>query len=183
MLSAEKFNQLYQASKMGLDQLAKGLVRPGLELEDAIRALRNWRRGLVKPAPQTEDIRRLAEAFGVEPGDLMEWRSSCRYAPMSASKARLVTRLIAGKSVQEALDILAFTRRRAAPVVTKVLRAAVADADEQQADTERLVVKEARVDDAGRRLGTKQFRPKDRGRAHEIRKRACHIHVTVTEAR
>jgi ribosomal protein L22 len=66
-------------------------------------------------------------------------------------------------------------------MVAKVLRAAIADADEQEADVEALVVKEARVDDAGRRVGTKQFRAKDRGRAHEIRKRACHIHVTITE--
>lgn len=182
MLSVEKLNRLYQASQMGLDQLAKAIIRPGFDLQDAIRALRNWRRGLFKPMPQTEDIRRLAEAFSVGPGDLMEWRSSCRYAPMSASKVRRVTRLIAGKPVQEALDTLTFTRKRAALAVTKVLSAAVADADEQQADVDRLVVKEARVDDAGRRLGTKQFRAKDRGRAHEIRKRACHIHVTVTGA-
>ena len=61
-------------------------------------------------------------------------------------------------------------------------KAAVADADEQQADVDTLYVCEARVDDAGVRLGTKRWIPKDRGRAHPIRKRACHIHVTVTQA-
>ena len=66
-------------------------------------------------------------------------------------------------------------------MVNQVLKAAVADADEQEADVDRLVVQEARVDDAGTRLGTKRWIPKDRGRAYQIRKRACHIHVTVTQ--
>jgi large subunit ribosomal protein L22 len=66
-------------------------------------------------------------------------------------------------------------------MVGKLLKCATADADEQQADVDTLVVKEARVDDAGVRMGTKRFRAKDRGRAHAIRKKACHIHVTITQ--
>jgi large subunit ribosomal protein L22 len=84
--------------------------------------------------------------------------------------------------VQEALDVLKFTHKRAASMVVKVLKAAIADADEQQADVDNLYVSEAHVDDAGIRVGTKRWIPKDRGRAHPIRKKACHIHVTVTEA-
>jgi ribosomal protein L22 len=67
-------------------------------------------------------------------------------------------------------------------MVDKVLKAAMADADEHQADVDTLVVKEARVDEAGIRLGTKRWIPKDRGRAHPISKKACHIHVTVSQA-
>jgi ribosomal protein L22 len=67
-------------------------------------------------------------------------------------------------------------------MIDKVLKSAVADADEQQADTDNLYVSSARVDDAGLRIGTKRFIAKDRGRAHPIRKKACHIHVTVTQA-
>ncbi|MEK7996761.1 MAG: uL22 family ribosomal protein, partial [Planctomycetota bacterium] len=84
--------------------------------------------------------------------------------------------------VQDAMDTLKFTRKRAAGMIDKVLRSAVADADEQQADVDSLYVSEARVDDAGIRLGTKRWIAKDRGRAHSIRKKACHIHITVTQA-
>ncbi|MHC4739294.1 MAG: 50S ribosomal protein L22 [Planctomycetota bacterium] len=112
---------------------------------------------------------------------MLDWRSSYRYAPLSARKARLVTELIAGRSVQDAMDILKFTEKRAAPMVDKVLKSAVADADEQQADVESLYVSSARVDEAGIRVGTKRWIPKDRGRAHPISKKACHIHVIVTQ--
>ena len=79
------------------------------------------------------------------------------------------------------MDILKFTNKRAAGMVDKVLKTAVADADEQRADVDNLYVSEARVDDAGVRIGTKRWIAKDRGRAHPIRKKACHIHVTVTQ--
>ena len=101
---------------------------------------------------------------------------------MSARKARLVAQLIAGRSVQDAMDILKFTRKRAATMIDKVLRSAVADADERQVDVDKLYVCSARVDDAGIRIGTKRWIPKDRGRAHPIHKKACHIHITVTQA-
>ena len=80
------------------------------------------------------------------------------------------------------MDILKFTRKRAATMIDKVLKSAVANADEQQADVENLYISNARVDDAGVRIGTKRWIPKDRGRAHPIRKKACHIHVIVTQA-
>ncbi|MHC5082333.1 MAG: 50S ribosomal protein L22 [Planctomycetota bacterium] len=113
---------------------------------------------------------------------MSEWVSSYRYAPMSASKARLVTQLIAGRDVQDALDLLTFTNKRAAVHVKKVLQSAIASADEQEADVDNLYVCEARVDQAGRRIGTKAWHPKDRGRAHPICKQASHIYVTVSEA-
>ena len=166
---------------MSAGQLAKHLVHGGMDLADASGALRNWQRGLFKPAPTAEDLQRLASALGVDAHQLKDWHCAYRYAPMSASKARLVTRLIVGRRVQDAMDLMKFTHRRAAPMVGKLLKCATADADEQQADVDALVVKEARVDDAGRRIGTKQFRAKDRGRAHAIFKKACHIHVTVTQ--
>ena len=113
---------------------------------------------------------------------MADWRSSYRFAPISARKARLVTQLIIGRSVQDAMDVLKFTQKRAAAMVDKVLRTAIADADEQRADVDSLYVSEARVDDAGVRMGTKRWIPKDRGRAHPISKKACHIHITVTQA-
>ncbi|NLW82915.1 MAG: 50S ribosomal protein L22 [Phycisphaerae bacterium] len=153
-----------------------------MSVADASGAIRNWRRGLYKPVPTRQDVERLAGGLGIETNAISEWRASYRYAPMSARKARLVTALIAGRDVQDALDLLTFTPKRAASAIKKVLQNAVANADEQEADKDGLVVAEARVDQAGRRLGTKAWRAKDRGRAHPIRKEASHIHITVSEA-
>jgi large subunit ribosomal protein L22 len=83
--------------------------------------------------------------------------------------------------VQEALDVLKFEHRRAARMVEQVLKSAIANADEAEADVESLYVVEARVDGAGRRIGTKGWIAKDRGRAHPIKKEASHIHVSVSE--
>ncbi len=182
MLSANKLKRLCELRQVGIEQLANQLVRGGLNAEEAAAAVRNWQKGLFKPIPGREDIRRLATALSAEVNDLVDWRSSYRFAPISARKARLVTQLIVGRRVQEAIDILKFTRKRAATIIDKVLKSAVADADEQQADVDNLYVSEARVDDAGLRIGTKRWMPKDRGRAHPIHKKACHIHVTVTQA-
>lgn len=106
------------------------------------------------------------------------WTSKHRYARISPRKARLVTGLIADRHVNEALDLLKFTRKRASIMVDKVLRAAMADADEKEADVRNLFVYEARVDEGPM---IKRFRPKDRGRAHPIKKRTSHIVVTVGE--
>jgi len=182
MLSANKLKELCQQRQMGIEQLAGQLVRGGLNNEEAVTAVKNWQKGLFKPIPCREDIRHLAAALSAEVNDLVTWRSSYRFAPISARKARLVTQLIVGRSVQDAMDILKFTRKRAATMVDKVLKTAVADADEQHADVDNLYVSEARVDDAGVRIGTKRWIPKDRGRAHPIASKACHIHITVAEA-
>ncbi|HSW01914.1 MAG TPA: 50S ribosomal protein L22 [Sedimentisphaerales bacterium] len=167
---------------VSVEQLARSIAHGGVSLKDAVGALKNWQRSLFRPLPKPEDVKRLAETLSVEPVEISDWHSSYQYAPMSARKVRLVTDLIIGRPVQDAIDTLKFTRKRAAPMVDKVLKAAMADADEQQADVGALVVKEARVDEAGIRLGTKRWIPKDRGRAHPISKKACHIHVTVSQA-
>lgn len=108
----------------------------------------------------------------------MAWTSKHRFARISPSKARLVTALVAGRHVDEALELLKYTRKRACSLVDKVLRAAMADADEQEADVRKLFVHEARVDEGPR---IKRFQPKDRGRAHPILKRTSHIVITVDE--
>ncbi len=181
MLSASKLKELSNERRMSVDALAGHLARGGFDVQKATAAVKNWQKGLFKPLPRAEDVRRLATALSVEVNDLNDWRSSYRYAPISPQKARLVAQLIVGRSVQDALDILKFTRKRAASMVEKILRSAIADADEQQADVDSLYVSGARVDDAGVRIGTKRWIPKDRGRAHPIRKKACHIHITVTQ--
>ncbi len=181
MLSAGKLQELCRERQMDIGQLAERLAGAKLNKKQAVAAVKNWQKGLFKPEPRADDIRRLATALSVEVNDIADWRSSYRFAPMSARKARLVTQLIVGRSVQDAMDLLKFTRKRAATMIDKVLRSAVADADEQQVDVDNLYVSSARVDDAGIRIGTKRWIPKDRGRAHPIRKKACHIHITVTQ--
>ncbi|MHC4204424.1 MAG: 50S ribosomal protein L22 [Planctomycetota bacterium] len=181
MLSADKLKELCRQQQINIDELASHLARGGFDKQRATVAVKNWQKGLFKPEPRAEDIRRLATALSAEVNDLVDWRSSYRYAPMSARKARLVTEMITGLRVQEAMDVLKFTRKRAATMIDKVLKSAVADADEQQAEVDNLYVSSARVDDAGIRVGTKRWIPKDRGRAHPIRKKACHIQVTVTQ--
>ena len=181
MLSAGKLQELCRERQMDIGQLAERLAGAKLNKKQAVAAVKNWQKGLFKPEPRADDIRRLATALSVEVNDIADWRSSYRFAPMSARKARLVTQLIVGRSVQDAMDLLKFTRKRAATMIDKVLRSAVADADEQQVDVDNLYVSSARVDDAGVRIGTKRWIPKDRGRAHPIRKKACHIHITVTQ--
>lgn len=108
----------------------------------------------------------------------MAWTSKHRYARISPRKARLVTELIQGRHVNDALDTLRFTHKRASVLVEKVLRAAMADAGEREADVNALFVVEARVDEGPT---IKRFQPKDRGRAHPIMKRTSHIVVTVDE--
>ncbi|MBN1804493.1 MAG: 50S ribosomal protein L22 [Sedimentisphaerales bacterium] len=182
MLSAEKLKEYSRERKVDIDHLADRLTGARFNKKQAVAAVKNWQKGLFKPEPKTDDINRLAAALSVEASDIADWRSSYRYAPMSARKARLVTQLIVGRSVQDAMDILKFTRKRAASMIDKVLKSAVANADGQQVDVDNLYVSSARVDDAGIRIGTKRWIAKDRGRAHPIHKKACHIHVTITQA-
>ena len=108
----------------------------------------------------------------------MPYTAKHRFARISPRKARLVTDLIRGRHVNEALEILRFVNKRAAVMIDKVLRSAIADADEKEADVSRLYVAEAHVDEGP---SSRRWRPKDRGRAHPIDKRTSHIVVTVDE--
>jgi large subunit ribosomal protein L22 len=108
----------------------------------------------------------------------MAWTAMHRYARISERKARLLAALIRGRNCDEAVSLLKFTHKRAAVMVDKVLKSAMASANEQEAAMNKLYVSEARVD-AGPII--KRFRPKDRGRAHSIKKRTSHIVVAVDE--
>ncbi len=109
----------------------------------------------------------------------MEFRASHRYAPISARKARLVVDLIRGKHVNDALHILRATPKRAAYMVDKVLRSALANADQSlEADMESLHVKQAWVDEGPTR---KKYRAAARGRTKPIRGRTSHINVVLDD--
>ena len=107
----------------------------------------------------------------------MEIRSIYKGARLSAFKCREVTREIQGLSVSNALDLLTHTPRKAARLVEKTLRSAVANAEHNaNLRADRLVVKEAVV---GEGPTMKRFRPRAQGRAARIRKRTSHITVVL----
>ncbi len=109
----------------------------------------------------------------------MQVKSIHRYAKISAFKAREVTRAIQGMPASDALDLLRFTPKKAAGLVLKTLKSAIANAENNnEANPSELVVKEAVV---GEGPTLKRFQPKARGSAGPIRKRTSHISVTVTD--
>lgn len=109
----------------------------------------------------------------------METRAITRDVRISAQKGRLVADLIRGKQVEEALRILRFTPKKAARILTKTLRSAIANAtDTQQADPDTLYVKRTFVDGA---TTMRRFMPRAHGRATPIRKRTSHFTVIVDE--
>ena len=110
----------------------------------------------------------------------MAFTSKWRFARITARKARLLTDLIRNKPVGEALDLLKFNKKRGAVMVAKVLKSAIANADQQEADVENLYVSKSCCDDGPI---MKRFMPKDRGKSYSIFKRLCHITVEVEEGK
>jgi large subunit ribosomal protein L22 len=109
----------------------------------------------------------------------MQIKSIYRGARISAFKCREVTREIQGLPVAAALDLLAFTPRKAAVLIAKTLKSAVANAENNNnLRAERLVVQEATV---GEGPTFKRFQPKARGSAGPIRKRTSHIRIILTD--
>jgi large subunit ribosomal protein L22 len=109
----------------------------------------------------------------------MQIKSIYRGARISAFKAREVTRAIQGLPVAAALDLLAFTPRKAAAMVAKTLKSAVANAENNaNLKVEKLVVQEAVV---GEGPTMKRSQPKARGSAGPIRKRTSHIRIILSD--
>jgi large subunit ribosomal protein L22 len=109
----------------------------------------------------------------------MEVRAITKFIRLSPRKVRLVVDQIRGKGVEEALNILKFTPKRSALIISKTLRTAVANAESTQSvDVDQLYVKQANVDEAGM---WKRFTPRAQGRATRIRKRLSHITIVLDE--
>lgn len=109
----------------------------------------------------------------------IEARAVAKYIRISPRKARAVANTIRGKSVEEAFRILAFSPKKAARIIEKVLRSAVANAENNFGlDAANLYVAECYVND-GPRL--KRIWPRGRGRADIIKKRMSHITVVVRD--
>ncbi len=109
----------------------------------------------------------------------MESRAQVKMVRISSRKVKLVIDLVRGKSLGEAMNILAFTPRAASPVVTKLLKSAAANAEHNyNMDLEKLYVKEIFV---GEGPTLKRIRPRAQGRATQILKRTSHITAVVAE--
>ena len=109
----------------------------------------------------------------------MEVKSTYKYARISPKKARDVARAIQGMPVSEALDALAYTPRKAAQLVSKTLKSAVANAENNfELIADELTVKEATVGDGPT---FKRFKPRARGSAGAIRKRTSHLYIVLTD--
>ena len=110
----------------------------------------------------------------------MPTSATLKFTRLSPQKARLVADQIRGKSVDQALNILRFSNKKAAAVVKKVLESAIANAEHNDgADIDELKVAEIYVNQ-GPTL--KRLRPRARGRADRILKPTSHLTVTVAEA-
>ena len=110
----------------------------------------------------------------------MEATATLKYLKASPQKVRLVADLVRGKKVEEALNILRFTRKSCAKDLEKLLRSAVANAEnkENAPDVDELVVSRIYVNEGPRE---KRVQPAPMGRAYQVQKRKAHITVHVSD--
>jgi len=109
----------------------------------------------------------------------MDVTSTYKFARISPFKAREVAREIQGLPVSDALDILTFTPRKAAFLIGKTMKAAMADAENNfELSLESLVVKEATI---GEGPAFKRYKPRARGSAAPIKKRTSHIRIVLSD--
>src|SRR5437868_10910211 len=114
----------------------------------------------------------------------MEFTAQARYMRFSPQKARLVLELIKGRRVEEAMNTLAFTKKGCAPVIHKLLRSAIENANYLsqekgiEVDVDNLYVKQA-IANEGPRM--KRIRPAPMGRAYRYQRRMAHIVIALAE--
>lgn len=107
----------------------------------------------------------------------MQTSATLRGVRLSVDKGRLVADLIRGKKVDQALNILQFTQKKAAPIIRKVLESAIANAEHNDgADIDELYVTTIYVEQG---TSLRRFTARAKGRGNQIRKPTCHVYVTV----
>jgi large subunit ribosomal protein L22 len=107
----------------------------------------------------------------------METKASLRGARMSAQKGRLVADMIRGKPVDQAMNVLGFTPKKAAGIIRKLLESAIANAEHNDgADIDTLKVKTIHVE---RGQFQRRFQARAKGRGNRVLKHTCHIFITV----
>ncbi|MDR2503086.1 MAG: 50S ribosomal protein L22 [Deltaproteobacteria bacterium] len=106
----------------------------------------------------------------------MEAQATAKYIRVSPRKALLVARNVNGQPVEQAMDILKFTPNKAAGIIYKVMRSALANAEQAGSDVGSLRVKQVVVNEGPT---MKRFMPRSQGRANTILKRTSHITVIL----
>jgi len=126
------------------------------------------------------DVSQVASLVELERLKIMEVRALLRHTRTAPRKARLVADLIRGKNVNDAINILQFTRKRAADTFQKLLKSAIANAEENHKvlDVEDLFVKNVRVDEG---VTWKRHMPRARGTSTMIQKKTSHITLVLEE--
>ena len=110
----------------------------------------------------------------------MEAKARGRYVQIAPRKARLVADIVRGRKVEDALEVLRYTNKKGARLIEKVLKSAIANAEQadEMGDIEQLVISRVSVDEGP---VLKRFRARAMGRATRIRKRTSHITVVVDD--
>ena len=109
----------------------------------------------------------------------METQAILRGVHLSAQKGRLVADMVRGKPVEQALNILTFSPKKASKIVKKVLESAIANAEHNDgADIDELKVKTIHIEKG---TSMRRFQARAKGRGCKIEKQTCHIFVTVGE--
>ncbi len=109
----------------------------------------------------------------------MEARAKLSHARISARKVKIVIDLIRGKDVKEAMAILKFTPKAASPIVEKLLKSAIANAENNHnMNVDKLYIAEIY---ANQGITMKRIRAATQGRANRIRKRTSHIEIVLKE--
>ncbi|AUL99130.1 50S ribosomal protein L22 [Rhodocyclaceae bacterium] len=109
----------------------------------------------------------------------METKAILRGVRLSAQKGRLVADLVRGKPVDQALNILAFSPKKGAKIIRKVVESAIANAEHNDgADIDTLKIKTIHVEEG---MSLKRFTARAKGRGNRILKPTCHVYVIVGE--
>ncbi|MCO5102317.1 MAG: 50S ribosomal protein L22 [Burkholderiaceae bacterium] len=109
----------------------------------------------------------------------METRAILRGVHLSAQKGRLAADLVRGKPVEQALNILQFSPKKASKIVRKVIESAIANAEHNDgADIDELKVKTIHVEKGA---SLRRFAARAKGRGARIEKQTCHVFVTVAD--
>ena len=110
---------------------------------------------------------------------VMEAKATLKYARISARKVKIVADLIRGKNVDEALAIVKFTPKASSDIIEKLLKSAIANAENNQGmSAENLYIEECY---ASQGPIMKRIKPRAQGRAYRIEKRMCHITIVLNE--
>ena len=123
--------------------------------------------------------RQIQNALRRQKGKIMETRAYLKGTRLSPQKAGLVADVIRGKTIQDAMDFLSFSKKKGSEVMKKLLESAIANAEHNEnADIDKLLVMSVIVNQ-GMRL--KRMKPRARGRADRIIKPTCHIEIILTD--